>query len=116
MNSIELLAPAKDLETGMAAINYGADAVYAGLSEFSLRAKADNFTEDTLKDTVDLVHQRNKNIYITVNIIPHNRDISRIREHLLFLKKIEVVFTLGFPQKLLNLYLKAIILFSLKLN
>ncbi|MEN8263144.1 MAG: U32 family peptidase [Nitrospirota bacterium] len=89
MNKPELLAPAGNFEKLKTALHYGADAVYVGLSDFSLRAKADNFTNEELKDTVRFVHQKNKRIYITVNIFPHNRDIPLIKDHLTFLNEVK---------------------------
>ena len=83
----ELLAPAGNFEKLKTALHYGADAVYMGLSDFSLRAKADNFSEEELEDAARLVHQKGKKLYITLNIFPHNKDIPSIKEHLLFLKK-----------------------------
>ena len=88
MNIPELLAPAGNFEKLKTALHYGADAVYMGLSDLSLRAKADNFTKEELKETINFVHRKNKKIYITVNIFPHNRDISMIEEHLAFLNEI----------------------------
>jgi putative protease len=88
MKTPELLAPAGNYEKLKTALHYGADAVYMGLSEFSLRAKADNFTYEELEKAADLVHQEGKRIYVTVNIFPHNKDISLIKEHLMLLKKI----------------------------
>lgn len=84
----ELLAPAGNLEKLETALHYGADAVYLGLSEFSLRAKAENFTPDGLKDAVAFARSLGKKSYVTVNIFPHNRDIGPIREHLLFLNEV----------------------------
>ncbi|RJQ18656.1 MAG: U32 family peptidase, partial [Nitrospiraceae bacterium] len=84
----ELLAPAGNYEKLKTALHYGADAVYAGLSEFSLRAKADNFTSDGLEKAAQFVRTLGKKFYITINIFPHNRDIAPIREHLLYLKRI----------------------------
>ena len=84
----ELLAPAGNFEKLKTALHYGADAVYMGLSDFSLRAKADNFSEEELEDAARLVHQKGKKLYSTLNIFPHNKDIPSIKEHLLFLKKI----------------------------
>jgi len=78
----ELLAPAGNYEKLKTALHYGADAVYMGLSQFSLRAKADNFTLEELKKAVQLVRASGKKFYITVNIFPHNKDISLIKEHL----------------------------------
>jgi putative protease len=88
MNTPELLAPAGNYEKLVTAVHYGADAVYMGLSGFSLRAKADNFTEDELRQAVDFVRGRGRKVYITINIFPHNKDISLIREHLVLLKDI----------------------------
>jgi putative protease len=84
----ELLAPAGDYEKLVTALHYGADAVYMGLSGLSLRAKADNFTENELEEAASFVRQSGKKLYITVNIFPHNKDLSVIGEHLMFLKKI----------------------------
>jgi putative protease len=89
MNIPELVAPAGNPEKLTTALHYGADAVFLGLSQFSLRAKADNFSEDGLKEAISLVHNKGKKAYVTVNIFPHNRDISEIKDHLLFLKGVE---------------------------
>jgi putative protease len=86
MKTPELLAPAGNHEKLVTALHYGADAVYLGLSDFSLRAKADNFNNEGLIEAVELVHQKGKKLYVTLNIIPHGRDISPIKEHLTFLK------------------------------
>lgn len=88
MKTPELLAPAGNFEKLITALHYGADAVYLGVSEFSLRAKADNFNKDELIKAAEFVHQKGKRLYITVNIIPHARDISPIKEHLTFLKNL----------------------------
>jgi len=88
MNIPELLAPAGNYEKLTIALHYGADAVYMGLSDFSLRAYAGNFTPESLKKAADLVRDRGKKFYITANIFPHNRDIPLIREHLEFLSEL----------------------------
>ena len=82
MNRIELLAPAGNLEKLKTAIIYGADAVYVGGEAFSLRAKADNFTYEDMKEAVEFVHSRGKKIYVTVNIFAHNEDIERMPEYI----------------------------------
>ncbi len=84
----ELLAPAGNFEKLETALHYGADAVYMGISGLSLRAKADNFTFRELQDAAGMIHSRGKRLYITVNIFPHNRDISIIKHHLHALKNI----------------------------
>ncbi|MBR6646210.1 MAG: U32 family peptidase [Clostridia bacterium] len=78
MNDFEILAPAGNLSRLKTAITYGADAVYAGGEEFSLRAAAQNFSKDDLYRGVEYVHSRNKKIYITANIFPHNKDIDEM--------------------------------------
>src|SRR4030066_2191065 len=88
MKKPELLAPAGDPEKLKIALHYGADAVYLGLSEFSLRAKADNFTPDGLAEAIRLIHDKGKKVYVTINIFPHNRDIALINEHLTLLKEV----------------------------
>ncbi|HBH61092.1 MAG TPA: peptidase U32 [Nitrospiraceae bacterium] len=88
MNIPELLAPAGNYEKLVTALHYGADAVYMGLSGFSLRAKADNFTEDELRQAVAFVRSRGRKVYITINIFPHNKDMPLIKEHLTMLKEI----------------------------
>ena len=65
----ELLAPAGNLEKLKIAIEYGADAVYIGGEEFSLRVAADNFTNDEIKLGVDFAKARGKKVYLTANII-----------------------------------------------
>ena len=85
----ELLAPAGNFEKLKTALHYGADAVYMGLSQFSLRAKADNFTSEELEKAALLVRASGKKFYITVNIFPHNKDIPLIKEHLASLGKIK---------------------------
>jgi len=84
----ELLAPAGDFEKLKTAIHYGADAVYIGDSRFSLRGKAGNFNPDELREAVNFSHGHNKKVYVTVNVFPHNKDLSDIEKHLELLKNI----------------------------
>ena len=90
MNKIELLAPAGNLEKLKTAIIYGADAVYIGGEAFSLRAKADNFTYEDMKEAVEFVHSRGKKIYVTVNIFAHNEDIERMPEYIKTLEEVGI--------------------------
>ncbi len=85
MNKIkpELLAPAGDLEKVKWAIEYGADAVYLGGRDFSLRANAKNLSIEEIKEASDYVHSFNKKIYVTVNIIFHNEDLKNISNYLI---------------------------------
>jgi len=79
---IELLAPAGDLEKLKIALMYGADAVFIGGQNFSLRARASNFTLDDILEATTFAHAKNKKIYITTNIIPHNEDLDGLIEYL----------------------------------
>lgn len=64
----QLLAPAGNFEKMKVAFHYGADAVYAGLDKLSLRANADNFTRDELREAVKYAHDLGKKIYLAINI------------------------------------------------
>jgi len=90
MKKIELLAPAGDLERLKYAFIYGADAVYIGGSAFSLRANAINFNLDEIKEGLDFAHNLKKRVYVTVNIIPHNTEVDKIKDYLIELDKIGV--------------------------
>ncbi|MEF3692757.1 MAG: U32 family peptidase [Acholeplasmataceae bacterium] len=79
---IELLAPAGDLEKLKIALLYGADAVFIGGQNFSLRARASNFSIKDIKEAADFAHERNKKVYVTTNIIPHNEDLEGLVEYL----------------------------------
>ncbi len=87
---IELLAPAGDLEKLKFALLYGADAVYIGGQNFSLRANAKNFSLEDIKEAVEFAHSLNKKVYVTVNIVFHEEDLNGLEEYLLELSKIKV--------------------------
>lgn len=74
----ELLSPAGDLERLEYAIRYGADAVYAGLTEFGMRAAPDNFTPETLAQGAAFCHARGKKLYLTLNTLPTNQELDRL--------------------------------------
>ena len=82
MNRPELLSPAGDLEKLKTAIDYGADAVYMGGENFSLRAGAGGFSYDEMLEGLKYAHERGKKCYLTVNIFAHNEDIEPLREFL----------------------------------
>lgn len=84
----ELLAPAGSLEKMKYAIEFGADAVYCGLPDFSLRQNGNNFTLADLKKAVEFCHKKNKKIYFTLNIFAHNRHIDSLEKHLTKIKKL----------------------------
>lgn len=87
---IELLAPAGNLEKLKWAINYGADAVYIGGVNYSLRANAKNFTLKEIKEGVNYAHLKNAKVYVTVNIVFHNNDVIGLEEYLKDLDEIGV--------------------------
>ena len=86
----EILAPAGDMERLKVALLYGADAVYIGGDLFSLRANAINFTIDEIKEAVLFAHNLKKKVYVTVNIVLHNKEIPFIKKYLVDLDRIGV--------------------------
>lgn len=90
MDKIELLAPAGNLEKAKIALIYGADAVYIGGKKFSLRARASNFELNDIKEICKFAHERNKKVYVTTNIIPHDEDMDNLDEYLLVLNEMKV--------------------------
>lgn len=90
MNKIELLSPAGDMKKLKTALYYGADAVYIGGKSFSLRALAGNFTDQEIIEAAKYTHQRNKKVYVTVNIFGRNSDFDRAAEYFKFLEKANV--------------------------
>ena len=90
MEKIELLAPAGNLEKLKMAILYGADAVYIGGQRFGLRASADNFSPEQMKEGVEFAHNRGARVYVTVNIIPHNHDLVGLPQYIKQLEGIGV--------------------------
>lgn len=88
--STELLAPAGSLEKLKTAIHYGADAVYLGGKAFGLRAKAVNFDNDELAQAVAFAHARGVRVFVTVNIMAHNRDLDALPAYLRELSELKV--------------------------
>ncbi len=82
MKKPELLAPAGNLEKLKKAFLFGADAVYIGGEEFSLRVAAENFTQEEMREGIAFAHERGGKVYLTANIIPHNQDIEAYRKYL----------------------------------
>ena len=78
MKKPELLAPAGSPESLKAAISAGADAVYMGLSKFNARQNADNFGREELVEAVRLCKFYNKKLYITLNTLVFDREISEV--------------------------------------
>ena len=86
----ELVAPAGSMDKLKTAIEYGADAVYAGGKDFNLRNASANFTLDEIGLAVDYVHKRDKKLYIALNIFAHNCHVSKIEQYLNELAKYPV--------------------------
>lgn len=87
---VELLAPAGDAEKIKFALLYGADAVYFGGKDYSLRANAKNFSREEIEWATLYAHKLGKKVYVTVNIVFHNEDFNGLEDYLLFLDKINV--------------------------
>lgn len=85
----ELLAPAGSLEKMKYAFAYGADAVYLGIPDFSMRVRINTFDEQSLKEAVAYAHGLKKKIYVTLNIYAHNRHLEPVIKHIQFLRKIK---------------------------
>ncbi len=81
----ELLLPAGSLSRLKTAILYGADAVYCGTPDLSLRARS-TFPLEELKGAIEFVHNVNKKVYLTLNLFSHNKDVDKL---LVFVKAIK---------------------------
>ena len=80
MSKIELLAPAGNLEKAKIAILYGADAVYIGGKQFSLRSRASNFSLKEIKELVDFANEHRAHVHVTVNMLPHEDDLAGLKD------------------------------------
>ena len=90
MRQVELLVPASSLEVLKEAVIFGADAVYIGGDVFGLRAKAKNFSNEEMAEGVEFAHKRGVKVYVTANILAHNKDLPLAYEYFEELKKIGV--------------------------
>lgn len=84
----ELLAPAGNLKKLKLAFLYGADAVYLGGKDFSLRTFADNFTREEMEEGISYAHARGKKVYITANIFARNYDLKEMRGYFTALQEL----------------------------
>ena len=89
-HSIELLAPAGDLEKLKTAIRFGADAVYFGGEVGGLRAGAGNLSIPEMAEAMDFVHQHHARGYLTLNIYPHQEDLEPLRAYLEQIKDLPI--------------------------
>ncbi len=88
MKKPELLIPASNLEVLKTAVIFGADAVYIGGEAFGLRAKAKNFSLEEMRKGTAFAHERGVKVYVTANILAHNRDLEGIRAYFQELREI----------------------------
>jgi len=83
MNRVELLSPAGNFEKLKIALAYGADAVYAGVSHFSLRLRSGKeFTYESFEEAINYTHSLGKKLYVTVNGFPFNAQIDLLKKHI----------------------------------
>ena len=85
----EILSPAGNFEKMQAAIRFGADAVYLAGESFGMRAAADNFSVDVLREAVEYAHARGVKVYVTVNTMPRENEYDSLREYFYDLKSIK---------------------------
>ena len=97
MRKPELLIPASSLEVLKTAVSFGADAVYIGGEAFGLRAKAKNFSKEDMREGIAFAHAHGVKVYVTVNILAHNRDLEGVREYLQELKEIGMDVSVEIP-------------------
>lgn len=90
MKKIELLAPAGDLERLKIAVLYGADAVYLGGKQFSLRSRASNFDIEDIAEGVKFANAHGAHVHVTVNMLPHEEDLHGLKEYLMELERVGV--------------------------
>ncbi len=90
MKKVELLSPAGNLEKLKIAIDYGADAVYGGVSHFSLRIRSGKeFDMESFKEGIAYAHERGKKVYVTINGFPFNSQLSLLKKHILKMAELE---------------------------
>ena len=90
MEKVEILAPAGSMESLVAAINKGADAVYLGGNKFSARAYASNFDNDNMLKAVDYAHSYDVKIYVTLNTILKENEVEEAVRYVGYLYEIGV--------------------------
>ncbi len=88
MKKSELLLPAGSLDRLKTAILYGADAVYCGTPDMSLRTKS-AFSLEELVEGIEYAHSKNKKVYLTLNLFSHNKDIEKLPEYIETVKKVK---------------------------
>jgi putative protease len=83
LNRVELLSPAGNFEKLKIALAYGADAVYGGVSHFSLRVRSGKeFTYESFEEAIKYTHSKGKKIYVTINGFPFNSQLELLKKHI----------------------------------
>ena len=104
--AVELLAPAGSFSKMKYAFSFGADAVYLGLPDFSLRVRINKFSKTDIKKTIEYAHARGKRVYVTLNIYAHNHHLKNVEKHLEFLKPLGVDAVIVSDPGIINLVKK----------
>jgi len=84
----ELLMPAGSLERLKVGVLYGADAIYLGTPDMSMRTKS-QFSLEDIKEGISFAHERNVRVYLTLNIFTHNKDIPKLDAYIETLKDVQ---------------------------
>lgn len=90
MLNLELSSFAKDLEGLKVSLESGADSVYIGGQTFGMDTISNKFSMEDLQEGIDFAHERNKKVYVTISLLPHNNDFVKLEEYLLKLNEIKV--------------------------
>jgi putative protease len=102
----ELLAPAGNIDKLYTAFHFGADAVYIGGADYSLRAYADNFSPEDIRAGIDYAHSIGRKVYVAVNIFPKDSDFAGIEEYLKFLESVKADAVIASDLGVIDLALK----------
>ena len=90
MQKVELLSPAGTLEKLKIALDFGADAVYGGVSHFSLRIRSGKeFSMEDFKEGIDYAHSKGKKVYATINGFPFNSQLSLLKKHIVAMAELK---------------------------
>lgn len=120
MTKPELLAPAGNLEKMKTAFAFGADAVYLGIPDFSLRVRINDFDLAKIKQAVKYAHKIDKKVYVTLNIFAHNYHFKKLGKYINELKKIKpdglFISDPGIMLEIKKHWLKANIILSTQAN
>ena len=90
MRKTELVAPAGNMEKLKLAFEYGADSVLLGGKKYNLRTGSHNFTDKELEVAIDYAKEKNKKIWVALDIIPHNNELEGLDKYVKYLEKLGV--------------------------